>query len=182
MPVTQVETVMQARPLFESVCRWAVQLGMRFHGIPVQVRLVARQTSRPGHMGSTLHRRLWRGRKLVRNRIYGIEIVRGLDPVRFQGVAAHELGHVWLTLHRISVPAGLEEGFCELLAHRFYCDLGTEEARRSAREIETNPDPLYGGGFRRLRELVGLNGLQRVLRERQFPARLNACSTLSEWS
>lgn len=174
MPVTQVDTIMQARPLFENVCRWAAQLGMRFHGIPMQVRLVPRQTSRAGHLGTTLHRTLWRGRKLVRNRIYGIQIVRGLDPVRFQGVAAHELGHVWLIVHRISVPAGLEEGFCELLAHRFYCDLGTEEARRLAREIETNPDPVYGGGFRRLRELLGAGGLEFVLRERKFPVRKGA--------
>lgn len=168
MPVNQVE---QARPLFEGVCRWAARLGMRFDGIPVQVRLVGCRPNRPGHLGSTLHRRLWRGRKLVRNRIAGIEIVRGLEALAFQGVVAHELGHVWVARHRISLPPAVEEGFCELLAHRFYCDTGTEDGRRAAREIETNPDPLYGEGFRRLRELLGSSGLERVLREGRLPAR-----------
>lgn len=169
MPIATVESVTDARPLVEAVCRWAGSLGMRFDGKPVQVRLRASRPNRPGHQGGTIHQRLWRGRKLVRNHIRGIEIVRGLTPIRFQGVVAHEFGHVWLAVHRISVPLWVEEGFCELLAHRLYIESNTEEGARYAREIETNPDPLYGDGFRRLHAAVGTGGLARVIRERRFP-------------
>jgi hypothetical protein len=147
---------------------------MRFDGIPVEVRLSARRPDRPGHLGSTIHSRMWRGRKLIRNRIRAIQIVKGLAPLEFQGVVAHELGHVWLALHRVQAPAGMEEGFCELIAHRFYTDIGTPEGRRLAHRIETNPDPQYGGEFRRLRELLGPGGLERVLRQRRFTFRSNA--------
>lgn len=168
MSAVRVEAVPEARLLFEGVCRWATRLGMRFNGIPIQVRLRKHRPNRPGHLGATVHGRLWRGRKLVRNRIQRIEVVAGLEPLLFQGVAAHELGHVWLAVHRISLPADLEEGFCELLAHRFYSDLGTEEGLRYAREIESNPDPLYGGGFRYLRERLVQGGLERILHQRKF--------------
>ncbi len=115
-----------------------------------------------------LHCRLWRGRKLVRNRVRGIAIATGLRPLAFQGTAVHELGHVWLAVHKISLPTVVEEGFCELLAHRFYSDSGTEEGRLLALEIETNPDPTYGAGFRYVRDLLGPGDLERVLQKRRF--------------
>ncbi|MGC8794147.1 MAG: protein DA1 [Bryobacteraceae bacterium] len=164
-----VERVAEARALFEPVSRWARELGMRFYGMPIQVRLRPARQAEAGKLGRTIQQRLWSGRKLLRNRIYGIEISRGLSPLRFQGVVAHELGHVWLAVHRIRLPLVLEEGFCELLAHRFYTDLGGQEARRYAQEIETNPDPIYGGGFRYVQRVLGPAGPERVLRERRLP-------------
>jgi len=172
MPVATVEDAAHAKPLVAAVVHWAARLGMRFHGIPVPIRLRANNPGQRGHLGVTLHQRLWRGRKLVRNRIDGIEIVRGLPPLRFQGVVAHELGHVWLAVHCIALPPAMEEGFCELIAYRYYIDLQTEEARRYAQDIETNPDPLYGGGFRSVRQVLRPDELEQRLKERHVPLRL----------
>jgi hypothetical protein len=172
MPANAIETAAEARPLFDQVCRWAARLGMRFHSLPIQVRLYVRHPNRPGHLGTMIHQRLWRGRKLLRNRIRGMEIVRGLSTLQFQGLTAHELGHVWLAVHRISLPMVIEEGFCELLAYRFYSDMGTEEGRRHAREIETNPDPQYGGAFRYVRQVLRPGDLEAALRERKVPVTL----------
>lgn len=169
MAVAQVNTAIEARPLFDEVCRWAARLGMRFNGIPVRVRLTGTGRHRPGHLGCTLHSRSWRGRKLLTNRIRGIQIAKGLTPLEFQGVVAHELGHVWLALRQLWLPTIWEEGFCELLAHRFYVEAGTPESLQLAREIEFNPDPVYGGGFRALRERLGAGGLEGILRTGRFP-------------
>jgi hypothetical protein len=168
MAVIQVNTVAQARPRFQQVCQWAARIGMRFYGIPIEVRLREPRTQDPGHKGTTLHSRLWRGRKLIRNRIRAIEIVKGLDPLEFQRVVAHELGHVWLSLHRVQVPGGLDEGFCELVAYRFCCDQGTPQALSLASQIAANPDPQYGEAFRRVSSMVGPKGLEQVLKDRRF--------------
>jgi len=172
MPPALIESAAQAKPLFAEVVQWAARLGMRFHGMPLQIRLRRSRPDRPGHLGVTIHQRLWRGRKLVRNRVRAIEIVQGLAPLRFQGVVAHELGHVWLAVHRIWLPEAIEEGFCELLAWRFYGDLGTEEARRYAQDIEANSDPVYGGGFQYVRQALRPGELERCLGERRVPLRL----------
>jgi hypothetical protein len=172
MAAAPIESAAQAKPLFAEVVRWAARVGMRFHGMPLEVRLRRSAPNRPGHLGVTIHQRLWRGRKLVRNRIHAMEIVQGLAPLRFQGVVAHELGHVWLAVHRIWLPTAIEEGFCELLAWRFYGDLGTEEARLYAQEIEANSDPVYGGGFQYVRQVLPPSELERCLKERKVPLRL----------
>lgn len=167
---TQVMTIAEAQPLFEQVVRWATHVGMRFHNLPLRVRLVP-QSSRRGRQGQTVPQRLCVGRKLVRNGISAVEIVRGLDPVTFQCAAAHELGHVWLLIHRICLPLGLEEGFCEVVAYRFCLDQGSPGAAALAEQIARNPDPLYGGNFRRLWRALGEDGWRRILRERRFVLR-----------
>lgn len=56
----------------------------------------------------------------VSARATDIRILRGLSPVRFQVVAAHELGHVWLANRKaVALPDWCCEGFCELVAYRF---------------------------------------------------------------
>lgn len=163
-----VENIAQARLLTKQVVRWARNLGMRFGGLPLRVCLMDR-LARPGRLGITFYQTLIRRRKLVRTKILGIAVVRGLSPIRFQGVVAHELGHVWTALHCVRLQPWAEEGFCELLAYRFYVDLGTAESYFHARCIEENPDPIYGDGFRRMRALLGPNGIERFIRYRTGP-------------
>ncbi len=171
-----VHEITDARRLAADVLAWAARLGLRFGGIGVPIRLV--DCSNPGCLGKTLRQQVCFGRKLVRNRILGIAIVRGLSPLEFQGVLAHELGHVWLAVHRLRLPLWAEEGFCELLAHRFYLDSRTPEGQRRAAEIATNPDPIYGEGFRRVCALIGPFDLARVIRQRRFPGALSGSGGL----
>jgi hypothetical protein len=76
-----------------------------------------------------------------------------LPSLVFRGVAAHELGHVWLLTNGITQLREDEtEGFCELLSHEFYKSMKTPEANHQAKRIRENPDAIYGDGFRNLVE------------------------------
>jgi len=151
---TAVRVAEQARPVVRRVVRWAEGLGLVLHpAFVLRVALIDRP-ERPGHMGSTVLRRRVRGRR-VHTRVLEVRILRGLPELVFGGVVAHELAHVWSALRRWRLHPWAEEGFGELLAYRFYCDDGSPPARFLARRIEVNPDPIYGGGFRRMRRLLG---------------------------
>jgi hypothetical protein len=108
-----VHEITYARRLAAGVLAWTARLGLRFGDIGVSIRL--EDHLNPGCLGKTLRQQRFFGRKLVRNRIPGIAIARGLSPLEFQGVLAHELGHVWLTVHKLRLPLWAEEGFCSPL-------------------------------------------------------------------
>jgi hypothetical protein len=164
---TAVTSPEQAQRLIRRVLRWAEGLGIVLDpAFVLRVALTDRPSDRPGHLGSTLIQSVVTPRG-ERRRVLGMTLRRGLPATLFSGVVAHELGHVWTAIRRWRFHPWAEEGLGELLAHRFYHDLGTPEALFLARRIEINPDPLYGGGFRRMRRLIGEGeGLRRFLRER----------------
>ena len=96
----------------------------------------------------------------VRTDVDGIAVLRGLPTPLFQGIIAHELGHVWMVTQGITTLAPwVEEGLCELLAHRYYTYLNTPESRHYALySIQQNPHPIYGEGFREVRATVSRLG------------------------
>jgi hypothetical protein len=166
--VTAVTSPEQAQRLIHRVLRWAEGLGIVLDpAFVLRVTLTDRPSDRPGHLGSTLIRHLVSSRG-ERRRVLGMSLRRGLPAHLFMGVVAHELAHVWTAIRRWRLHPWAEEGLGELVAYRFYHDLGTPEALFLARRIEINPDPLYGDGFRRMRCLVGAGKeeLRRFLRER----------------
>jgi len=156
----------QAQRLIRRVLRWAQGLGIVLDpAFVLRVTLTDRPSDRPGHLGSTLIQSVVTPRG-ERRRVLGMSIRRGLPALLFMGVAVHELIHIWAALRRWRLHPWAEEGLGELLAYRFFRDLGTPEALFLARRMEENPDPLYGDGFRRMRRLIGEGeGLRRFLRE-----------------
>jgi hypothetical protein len=111
-------------------------------------------------LGITLSSTLTQDGREVRTDITGIAVLQGLPSTLFQGVTLHELGHAWLIMQGIKgMPGWAVEGFCELLAYRFYIELNTPESRYHAASIEKNPDKVYGEGFRRVRKIADTIGL-----------------------
>lgn len=123
--------------------------------------------------GVTLSTRHTLNGKVVRTEVNGVAVLEGMPTLSFQGVTVHELGHVWLIAHDIKdLPSWAEEGFCELLTHRYYTQLNTEEGRYYAQGIETNPNSVYGVGFRRVRAIADPMGFQRFVEGLQKTKRL----------
>ena len=101
----------------------------------------------------------------VRVDVTRLQLRRGMPSPMFEGTAVHELGHAWFGIHQIrGLPRWVEEGFCELLAYRWYQAVGSETARIFARGIAENEDPVYGEGFRRVLATVERHGWDAVLR------------------
>ena len=84
---------------------------------------------------------------------FSILILTGLAPDYFRGVAAHELAHDWMqeNLPHIDDPQ-IREGFAEFVAWAYAKE---EELTRVPWRMEQNTDPVYGDGFRKVRDMVG---------------------------
>jgi hypothetical protein len=179
-----VETIDQARPIFSRLIHWVNNQGLKYNNLHLSLELVDRHklarliTGRAGtagihSQGVTLSTTHTLNSKEVRTEVNGIAVLEGMPTTSFQGVTIHELGHVWLIVHDIKdLQSWAEEGFCELLTHRYYTQLNTEESRYHAKSTETNPDPIYGDGFRRVRTIAGAMGFQRFVETMRSTKRL----------
>lgn len=99
-----------------------------------------------------------------RPRVTGINIVAGMPPIYFGRAVAHEFGHAWLALHgQVPVDDVVEEGLCELFAYAWLKRHGTPTAELLRRQVRTNADPMYGGGFRTVYGVVRQDGITAVL-------------------
>lgn len=160
-----------ARHPFNAVIAWFSHRGLSLDQVEIPFELCSRTQlnnylSTPGdtnHLGitRTVSKR-WSGFREVE--IVGIGILTGLPVMLFQGVAAHELGHAWLHSNGIlDLAKQDEEGFCELLAFAFYTHAKGDEAPYYAGCIESNQDSIYGGGFRKIRQISGKYGFTKFI-------------------
>ncbi len=93
-----------------------------------------------------------------------VSMVRGLPRALFAGACVHELGHVWLRQHAIDrLAPSDEEGFCELLAWRYYGSRGTPDGRYHCRRMEEANHPIYSEGFRQARRLSERYGFGQLV-------------------
>jgi len=178
---TAIETAEGAKPVFSQLIRWVSSQSLRYNNLPISLELCDRAKLAHylgGHslahsLGATMSTTYMQNGRPVRTEVRGVAVLHGLPSMLFQGVTIHELGHVWLVVQGISnLPSWAEEGFCELLSHRYYTQLNTPESRYHATAIERNPDPIYGEGFRRVRASVDSVGFQRFIEIMQTTKRL----------
>lgn len=170
-----------AKHPFNAVIAWFAHRGLSLDQIEIPFELCSRERLNQymGESGDSVHLGLTRTVSKQRLgfqevEILGINILSGLPVTLFQGVAAHELGHAWLHSNRIlALQKHDEEGFCELLAFAFYTHAKGNEAPYYAGCIEKNSDPVYGAGFRRIREVSRRHGFTKFLQilksTRQMP-------------
>jgi hypothetical protein len=178
---TAVETAEQAQVLFTRLKEWIRQQGFRFNQTPLRLELCSRTKleqllhgrTHVHLQGVTLSSKEMENGRVVSSRIDGVAVLSGMPANLFSGVVLHELGHVWLIVHGIeNLPPWAEEGFCQLLSHRYYTTLTTPEARHRATDVEDNGDPIYGEGFRRIRALSERMGFQRFVETLRTTKRL----------
>jgi len=111
-------------------------------------------------------------------RVTAILVLFGMPRLLTGSIIAHELMHAWLKLSGLPADMQLlpmvEEGLCQLMAHLW---LGAQQphmmamqghgtaelGRYCVHQIETDPSPVYGDGFRACLQAYGKFGLQAVL-------------------
>ena len=97
----------------------------------------------------------WFDPKTVRNKPqYTIRILTGLPRDVFRAVGAHELAHDWMdeTLPHLMDMPEIREGFAEFVAWSFS---KAEGNKRMMEYTEGRTDDVYGGGFRKVRAMMG---------------------------
>lgn len=169
---TAIETSEAARPIFRSLIQWVGSQGLRYNNLHLSLELcgsakLARYLQQRGQthsLGATMSETYTQDGRFLRSEVTGVAVLLGLPSTLFQGVTVHELGHVWLVVQGVEqLPSWAEEGFCELLAYRYYMQMNTPESRYHATSIERNSDPIYGEGFRRVRALSDQLGFSRLI-------------------
>ena len=111
-----------------------------------------------------------------------ISMLAGLPSTLFSGSCAHELGHAWLHQHEIrSLPTIDEEGFCELLAFRYYTSRATLEGEFHAARIAESSHCIYGAGFRKLRALCDRYAFGHLLNRLAYYKQLPEDHSGNEW-
>lgn len=167
-----IETAEGARPLFTQVKQWIGRQGLIFNNLPISLELCGRarlaellhDRNLTHAYGATLSTTYTQNGYKLYTQVRGVSVLRGLPSGLFQGVAVHELGHVWLIVQDVgTLPPWAEEGFCELLSYRWYTEVNTPESRYYATNIERHADPIYGEGFRRVKALTDRVGFPRLL-------------------
>ena len=95
-----------------------------------------------------------------------------LHKVVFGGVLAHELLHVWQNEHRITIAPQYCEGFCNLGTYLFYSYLKNELSERLVQNMMQSNDPIYGEGFRRVKEIFETRGGRNLERTMEILKKL----------
>jgi len=97
----------------------------------------------------------WFTPKTIRNKPqYTIRILTGLPRDVFRPVGAHELAHDWMSeeLPHLMDKPEIREGFAEFVAWSFS---KAEGNKRMMEYTERRTDDVYGGGFRKVRAMMG---------------------------
>jgi hypothetical protein len=166
-----VETQEQARLHIPEVRRTMAEVGIE---LAVRVRV---ELSDVAAVGRELCTGLTRSVEWADGRaaeVVGIEIARGLPDVHFGMTLAHEIGHAWLIQNGATdLEPTVAEGVCELFAGAWLKRRGTSLAAALREEMATNADPVYGVGYRLVRDAVITHGvaatLARVVGEGSLP-------------
>lgn len=97
-----------------------------------------------------------------------ITLLHGLPDLQFRGVLAHELLHVWLNEAGLQPPMDLMEGFCNLGSHAVYIKAPPKDREFATvllEQMEQDPDPVYGDGYRTMKAILQRQGWQGVFRK-----------------
>lgn len=93
-----------------------------------------------------------------KNEVIEIFVLDYLPRIRMEYVMAHELAHDWMTAFYPGIREDwIKEGVAEYLAWRYNQYKKRHDLNR---KIEGNTDPVYGEGFRRIRDMVKKRGFQ----------------------
>ncbi len=169
---TSIDTKEMAKPYIEAVAAWLYQQGFVFQNLSLHIDLVYLGEQLPSGAGplfgdtqGMIYKKTVTSQgKTIRKKVDGVAILKGLPRQLMEGVVAHELGHAWLFLHDVDrLNPQIEEGFCNLLSHRYYQCTNSEEGRYYMQIMERNPDPIYGEGFRKVDRAVQRYGLISVV-------------------
>lgn len=97
---------------------------------------------------------------------HSIFVLYGLPQVLFKGVLAHEFIHVWLNERRLHhLAPKTVEGFCNLSAAWIYQNDQTPLGDVLLNRLETDPNPVYGDGYRKMKRALIQKGWEQLISE-----------------
>lgn len=93
-----------------------------------------------------------------------IYMFRHLSRVAFAEVLAHEMLHIWQYDRKIKYEAFYSEGFCNLGSYVVLKAIGNAEARAKIDIMERDTDPIYGDGYRYMKNVYSTGGWSSAIK------------------
>ena len=116
-------------------------------------RVIEQQTGFTYHRFETLNGQ-------IRSRKFDVYILNGMPEINFISTAAHELMHVWLYLNAsYDMDKSLSEGSANFASYLVLRNRKVDRARFLIENLENDRDPVYGDGYRRVKQFVGTRGM-----------------------
>ena len=95
--------------------------------------------------------------------LHTIFMLFGLPKIEFEGALAHELMHVWLFERQVRLSLREIEGFCNLGNYLVFSRKPSPMASYLLKNLQTDDDPIYGGGYRLMRKHLDAHGWENLL-------------------
>lgn len=100
---------------------------------------------------------------LIKDNSIKVYVLEGMPRMAFIGTAAHELMHVWFGLNsRFNTDEVLSEGSCNYAAYLVLKNY-QDDAELAIKQLNTDKDPVYGEGFRKVKTYAESVGTQAWL-------------------
>ena len=165
---TSVRTQADVKRKLPGIKQQLAALGIRTVS-PVWVQLASPEKLRGIAGNHALGVTVSRGEEVI-----DLLVLQDLPLLKFGTTVAHETMHSYMTQNGFGqVPARIAEGMCQLLAYAWVIRQDGILAAAERRQIEENPDPIYGDGFRQAHEAVRRVGVRRTLatvkQQHRFP-------------
>ncbi len=169
-----VKSLTKAETIFNSVRNSIGRFGIKINHNRIDLKIVDRNTLKSvalakGGLTDTrgfAEYSYWRSGNNVERKEFTVYILAGMPQKDFEAVAAHELMHVWQYLNSDDkMDAQLREGSAEYIAFLHMNKYSDDESKIVIHKITTNRDNTYGGGFRKVQQLVDEKGLDYFLNE-----------------
>lgn len=85
------------------------------------------------------------------------------ERTMFAGTLAHEYLHVWQNEKCIKLESSLCEGFCNLGSFIIYKAINSKLSHFLFEQMKKNPDPVYGDGFRKVKEIYDTKAGRNII-------------------
>ena len=84
---------------------------------------------------------------------HNIFVLNGLPAINLESIIAHELMHVWISQNtKRELSKSVAEGSCNYISYLYItAQNSTQLTKLLIYEIENDPGPVYGGGFRTIK-------------------------------
>jgi hypothetical protein len=94
-----------------------------------------------------------------------VYLLNGMPRAQMAATAAHELMHVWQFRNsKLRQDPALSEGSCNFASYLVLRRIGGQDADYVIDGMLTDPDSIYGEGFRRVKAFAEKNGMPAWLR------------------
>lgn len=113
--------------------------------------------------------------------VFEVHMKAGLTKLGFAEVLAHEIMHTWINQNNISFTNKAdEEGLCNYASYIVLSSVGNSYAKSLINAMMQNPDPIYGEGFRNVKDKIETVGFDKYLMSLGFTTLMKGTNEVND--